>query len=89
MPLTNARDHKLACKVKNILENNIPFSHSVFQWPHRETRNQTNLRFNLPGIHNNYGKRSIAFSGAVIWNLLLLDNKTSAIFCEMCKRVLS
>lgn len=85
MPLTNARDHKLACMVKNILENNIPFSHSIFQWPQRETRNQTNLRFNLPVIHNNYGKRSIAFSGAVIWNLLPVDIKTNTNFTKSVK----
>lgn len=85
MPLTNARDHKLACMVKDIFENNIPFSHSILQWPHRETRNQTYLHFNLPVIHNNYGKRSIAFSGAVIWNLLPLDIKTNANFRRSVK----
>lgn len=85
MPLTNARDHRLACMVKNILENNIPLSRSIFQWPHRETRNQTNLRFNLPVVHNNYGKRNIAFSGAVIWNLLPLDIKTNANFSKSVK----
>lgn len=68
MPFNVVRQYKSATLVHKIIYKNIPYHSSVLVKPRCNTRQAEQKNLNLPVVHNVYGRRSISYVGAKIWN---------------------
>lgn len=68
MPFNMARQYKSATLVHKIMNKNVPLHSSVLIKPRGHTRQAEQLNLNLPIVHNVYGRRTVSFVGAKIWN---------------------
>lgn len=66
MPFNVTRDYKTTLLVQRAL--NKSNQSSVIIKPKRNTRHAQKCNFNLPKIHNVYGRRTISYLSAKLWN---------------------
>lgn len=87
LPFTLSSEMKVAILVNNIIFCNHSLSSSMFVIPTRNTRNATNINFNLPITRNTYGQRLIQYYGTKIWNALPIEVKTASNFMFSIKKL--
>lgn len=75
IPFNIVRQYKTAILVRKIMHNNVPFHASILLKPTGHTRQAEQQNLNLPIVRNVYGRRTIPFVAAKIWNGIPTINK--------------